>query len=170
MKKPIIGYFGALADWLDYDLINSYKRPEYRLLIIGVDYDGSLQQLDNAPNIHYLGQKPYKILPNYRAWFDVSIIPFQTGKIADTTSPIKLFEYMALGTPIVTTDMKECRKYKSVLWAWNAHEFVQSIDRALELRHDKHYAEILIEEARANTWRARAECFDRAIQEVIANP
>jgi len=171
-KKPIIGYFGALAAWLDYDLVNSLakKRPEYQLLIIGVDYDGSLHQLDNAPNIHYLGQKPYKILPNYGAWFDVSIIPFQAGKIADTTSPIKLFEYMALGTPIVTTDMKECKKYKSVLWTRNAHEFIESIDRALELRHDRHYVEILNEEAKANTWRARAECFDRAIQKIIANP
>ena len=170
-KKPIIGYFGALAVWLDYDLINSLakKRPEYQLLIIGVDYDGSLHQLDNAPNIHYLGQKPYKILPNYGAWFDVSIIPFQAGKIADTTSPIKLFEYMALGTPIVTTDMKECKRYKSVLWTRNAQEFIESVDRALELRQDRLYLEILNEDARANTWQARAECFDRAIQDIVAN-
>ncbi|MGA7877617.1 MAG: glycosyltransferase, partial [Desulfoferrobacter sp.] len=169
--NPIVGYFGALAKWLDYDLLNllAKSRPKYELLIIGVDYDGSLQQLHSLPNVHYLGQKPYKILPNYGAWFDVSIIPFQAGEIADTTSPIKLFEYMALGTPIVTTDMKECKKYRSVLWAKNSQEFIESVDRALELREDRLYLEILNEDARANTWQARAECFDRAIQDIVAN-
>jgi len=76
---------------------------------------------------------------------------------------------MALGTPIVTTDMKECKKYKSVLWSKNSREFLELVDKALELKKDEHYIAILNEEARANTWQARAECFDRAIRKIAAN-
>jgi len=54
-------------------------------------------------------------LKYYLRRFDVATIPFQVNRVTNSTSPVKLFEYMAGGKPIVTTDMKECRKFQSVL-------------------------------------------------------
>ncbi len=167
--KPVVGYFGALAQWLDYDILNrvARERRDLNFVYIGVDYDGSLKALHRGENVHFLGKKPYPELPRYGTWFDVAVIPFSRGEIADTTSPIKLFEYMALGKPIVTTDMKECKRYRSVLWAGDAQGFMDALDRALRLREDSDYLALVDREARENTWDARAELFDRVVREIL---
>jgi len=168
-KRPVIGYYGALAKWIDYALINelALSRRDIEVVLIGMDYDGSVKRLEKRDNIHYLGTQPYDILPKYGIWFDVAIIPFVEGDIADTTSPLKLFEYMALGKPIVTTNMKECRRYESVLSAGSNKEFMEMIDRALILRNDEKYLRILDREARENTWLARAEMLDNILQSAL---
>lgn len=168
--NPIIGYYGALAKWIDYELINKLatSRPQYEIILIGWDFDGSINRLDKRDNIHYLGTKSYNILPLYGIWFDVAIIPFIEGELADSTSPIKLFEYMALGKPIVTTNMKECKRYKSVLAAQNYEEFLSMIDRALKLKDNEEYLKVLDGEARENTWEKRAEEYDEIVQSIIS--
>ncbi len=169
--RNVIGYYGALADWIDYGLINrlAEERPELEIVLIGWDYDkrGSFKQLAKKGNIHYLGPKDYSILPQYGIWFDVAMIPFIPGKIADATSPLKLFEYMAMGKPIVTTDMKECRKYGPVLTAKSHEDFIALIDRALKLKDDAEYLSLLDKEAQENRWDKRTEAFDRAVQALM---
>jgi glycosyltransferase involved in cell wall biosynthesis len=64
---------------------------------------------------------------------------------------------MAMGKPIVTTDMPECRKYKSVLIGRNHEEFIKKIDKALSLRDDREYKKILKKEAEANSWESKAK-------------
>ena len=167
--NPIIGYHGALAKWFDYELVKEMakKRPNYEIVLIGWDYDGSIrnQRLKRFKNIHYLGIKKYPILPKYAVWFDVATIPFVLNKITESASPIKIFEYMALGKPIVTTDLRECRKYKSVLIGKDYEDFIEKVDKALELRDDPAYLELLDKEAKENTWEDRARKIDEAIQE-----
>lgn len=167
--KPIIGYFGALAKWFDYGLVAALaaKRPDYEIALIGPDYDGSLyaHHLDKIANLSLLGTVDYKLLPRFACWFDVATIPFQINEITESTSPIKLFEYMALGHPIVTTDMPECRKYRSVLVGKDADHFIEQIDRALKLRGDPSYRMLLRQEAEQNSWASKAG----AIVEVLEN-
>jgi len=164
---PVIGYFGAFASWVDYPLIKKLaaERPGYEIVLIGWDWDGLFkdQELEKYPNIHYLGVKKYSVLPQYAIWFDVSMIPFVKSKITRATSPVKLFEYMALGNPIVTTEMPECMKYQSVLIGRDHEEFIRKIDLALEYREDKEYIASLDKEARENTWTARAVVIDKII-------
>lgn len=106
-NKPIIGYYGALATWFDYDLLKylAKQRPEYNFVLLGIKYDGSFDEANLAEykNIHFLGAKDYFILPNYAKNFSVCTIPFLINSITNATSPVKLFEYMALEKPIVTT-------------------------------------------------------------------
>jgi hypothetical protein len=85
------------------------------------------------------------------------MIPFKINEITKSTSPIKLFEYMALHKPIVTTAMPECKKYKSVMTANTEEEFALNIDSALKLKTDKKHIELLDKEAKANTWEAKAK-------------
>ncbi len=167
-NRPVVGYFGALASWIDYELLNKIsKLLDIELVLIGMDYDGSINRLEMRDNVHYLGVIPYRKLPEYAVHFDVAIAPFSPGEIAATTSPIKIFEYMALGKPVVTTEMEECKNYRSILIAKNHEEFLQLIKKALTMRDDKAYLALLDKEARENTWEARAKHFDEVVQKIV---
>lgn len=159
--KKIIGYYGAIAPWLDYDLIHetAKRHPEYELVFIGVDYDGALAKLDTSfKNIHYLGAKKQSELPSYAVHFDCAIIPFMPGDIAKSTSPIKLFEYMALGLPTVCTkDLNECVGYKYVYVAKNASDFEKFLQEAIGQSRDNNVKKELLAQAENNTWEYRAK-------------
>lgn len=168
-SKPIIGYYGALARWFDYQLLKDLARlrPEYEFVLIGPDYDGTLKHTDmlETPNIHWLGVVPYKELPRYLEFFDVATIPFIVNEITHATSPLKLFEYMAAEKPVVITPMRESMQYPCVLVGENANVFAEKIDLALHLRSDPSYLTQLRQTAIENTWEQRAEQILRAVEE-----
>ncbi len=170
-NKPIIGYYGALASWFDYDLIKylAEKRKDYNIVLIGVKYDSSLEDanLDKYGNIHYLGCMDYSILQYYANKFSVCTIPFIINSITKATSPVKLFEYMALGKPIVTTAMHECKKYESVMIANDREEFVKLIDKSIKMniKNDKNYFEQLDKDAKQNTWNKKSQKIIELIEE-----
>jgi glycosyltransferase involved in cell wall biosynthesis len=167
--KPVIGYYGALAAWFDYPLLDSLcsLRPDLEFLLIGPDYDGSLPPaLLERSNLHWLGVKPYTELPDYLRHIAVAMIPFQLNDITHSTSPLKLFEYMAGGKPVIITPMEESMRTPGVLVASDGHSFSQQIDRALQLRHDPTYLGQLDQVARQNTWDIRA----RQILDALAAP
>lgn len=159
--RPIIGYYGAISPWLDYDLIHyaAQQRPQYDFAYIGVDYQNSLKKLNTKiSNISYLGPKEYLELPKYSAHFDCAIIPFNTGEIAKGTSPVKLFEFMAMGLPTVgTKDLRECKGYKHVYLSKDYEDFVKLLDRAVAEKQDAAAREELFAQSEANSWAKRAE-------------
>lgn len=170
MMKPIIkkgnkiiGYFGALASWFDYELIEhvAKKRTDIEIVLIGLDYDGSMKKskLTHYDNVHYLNVIPYKELPLYGQWFDVTIIPFILNDVTRSTSPIKLFEYMSLGKPTVSTSLPECKKYKHVLIGNNQTEFLNQLEKALIYSDDPKYQGKIKEEAQLYTWNEKAKAF-----------
>lgn len=162
-KKPIIGYYGALASWFDYDLVKKLakERPDINIVLIGIKYDNSFDEskIDEIKNIHYIGSVNYNDLPKYAVFFDVCTIPFVLNDITVATNPLKAFEYMALKKTIITTAMKECKKYKSIFIANNAEEFITLTDKALKInkKNNKDYYELLKKEALDNTWSKKAE-------------
>lgn len=165
-KKPIIMYYGALAKWFDYDLIKKLAHSnKYSIVLFGIKYDESFDEaMNNEKNIYFMGPRDYKVLKEYAKHADVLTIPFVINNITLATSPVKIFEYMALHKPIVTTDMPECRKYKSVFIGHNHDEFIKKIDEALKLKNDKKYIALLDKEARENDWSKKA----KAIIDLIA--
>lgn len=165
-KKPIIMYYGALAKWFDYDLIKKLAHTKkYSIVLFGIKYDESFDEaMNNEKNIYFMGPRDYKVLKEYAKCADVLTIPFVINNITLATSPVKIFEYMALHKPIVTTDMPECRKYKSVFIGHNHDEFIKKIDEALKLKNDKKYIALLDKEARENDWSKKA----KAIIDLIA--
>lgn len=160
--KPIIGYYGALATWFDYDLVKKLakERPEYNIVFLGIKYDGAFDEahLEEYNNIYFLGSREYKVLPYYAKEFTICTIPFLINSITNATSPVKLFEYMALDKPIVTTAMPECKKYESVMIANNHEEFINLVDKAVKMNknENKDYYDILKKEALENTWSEKA--------------
>ena len=108
-------------------------------------------------NIYFLGSRDYKVLKNYAYHADILSIPFQINDITRSTSPVKLYEYMALNKPIITTNMNECTKYKSVLIGKNHKDFIAKLDEALKLKKDKNYISLENKEAKENDWSIKAK-------------
>jgi GT2 family glycosyltransferase len=157
--RPVIGYYGALARWFDYDLVRqaAQKHPDWDFVLIGPNHDHTLlaSNILSLPNIHWLGAREYSQLPGYLRHFSVATIPFLVNDITLATSPIKLFEYMAARKPIVTSDMPECRKYPGVLVARDTKEYIDHLESALTLTHDSAYLAQLYRTAQENTWEVR---------------
>ena len=165
--RKVIGYFGALAAWIDYQLLKSIAETNVDkvILLIGHKYDNQFDAnyLNHYDNIILLRPVSYKILPNYAQYFDISIIPFLINETTLATSPLKLFEYMALGKPIISTALPECKKYQSALIANNYTEFNNLIEMALNYPQNHSYFSILKNEASKNTWEARASIIVKAL-------
>ena len=167
-KKTNLCYYGALAKWFDYDLIKEIaKTDKYNIILFGIKYDESYDEnIKNEKNIYFMGPRDYKILKNYAKKMDILCVPFKINNITRATSPVKLFEYMALEKPIVTTDMNECRKYKSVLIGKNHKDFLKKLEEATKLEKDKEYIKLLQKEAKENDWSNKAKAI---IEEISKN-
>ncbi len=157
--KPMICYYGALAAWLDYELIRELAESgKYSVVLFGVKYDGTFDRmLRGVPGVDYLGPRNYRVLKYYARKADVLLLPFLVNDITRSASPVKLFEYMALQKPIVSTDIDECRNYQSVLIGKDHTDFLRQIDRALLLGGDDGYLALIDAEARANDWSEKAK-------------
>ena len=96
-NKPIIGYYGALAKWFDYDLVEkiALKHKDWNIILIGIDYDDSFKKhkyFKYLSNVYYLGTKNYKDLIKYGNCCDVLTIPFVINELTLSTSAVKVFE------------------------------------------------------------------------------
>lgn len=157
--KPIVCYYGALAKWFDYELIKKIDATDrYSVVLFGIKYDESFDEnMGDTKNVYFMGPRDYKVLKNYAKKCDILVIPFKINDITRATSPVKVFEYMALHKPIVTTDMNECRKYESILIGKDHDDFINRLDKAVELRENKEYIELLDKEAKENDWSMKAK-------------
>ena len=158
LGKPIVCYYGALAKWFDYELVRKVAATgKYAVVLFGMKYDESFDdRLKGAKNVYFLGPRSYDVLKYYARACDVLTIPFLVNDITRSTSPVKVFEYMAMHKPIVTTDMNECRKYDSVLIGKTHEEFITLLDKAMTLQNDPEYMAQLDRDARSNDWFMKA--------------
>lgn len=165
--KINICYYGALAKWFDYNLIKKVaKTNKYNIILFGIKYDESYDiNINKEENIYFMGPRDYKVLKNYASLCDVLIIPFVLNDITKSTSPVKIFEYMALHKPIVTTDMLECRKYESVYIGKNQKDFLEKLEEAYKNKNNKKYIKLLDKEAQKNDWMYKAKAIIDKIKE-----
>ena len=159
-NKPIIVYYGALENCFYYFFLKKINDSnKYTVVLFGVKYDSSFDDnnIGELKNVYFLGQKDYKILKYYARECDILTIPFKINEITESTSPLKIYEYMALHKPIVITDLRECREFESVLIGKDHEEFLEKLDEAYSLKNDKKYIELLDKEARVNDWSVKAK-------------
>ncbi len=148
INRPIIGYAGKIQDRIDVDLVNYLIRnlPQASFVFIGqkVNKD-TLNALLRHKNIYYLGDKHYSLLPQYLSYFDIGIIPHKISALTASMDPLKLYEYLAAGKPVVTTNIAGVDVFKDVITiARTKEEFLEGIKKYIqELSQDAGLAEKL---------------------------
>lgn len=133
IKKPVIGFFGLLSEWVDLELIQkvALQYSDATVLLVGrVSADVSL--FPTIKNVSVIGFREFEVLPAYLRIFDVCIIPFHLTELVDAVDPTKLREYLCAGKPVVTTNFREARKFGDLIYIGRNHdEFIQEVGRAL---------------------------------------
>ena len=166
MKSPVIGYYGAIAEWFDLQVLERalFARPEWTFVLIGHVSDARIHELNRYPNLKLLGEKPYNDLPSYLSGFDVCIIPFQRTPLTEATNPVKVYEYMASGKPIVARRLPELEEYEKDLSLYERPEdFIVYVERAL-----KEDSESLRKKrqdiAASNRWEQRVDAYHELME------
>lgn len=165
--KPVIGYFGAISEWFDIDLIVEAAQayPEYDFVLIGSTYLCDIKAAQTIKNIHFIGEIPYSELKGYLYAFDVCLIPFKLTELIHYTNPVKLYEYFASGKPVVATAMPELLLVKEhVSIAEDTESFINKIKQALESKDDPAGIQSRKEFALKNQWSNRVEKLEETIK------
>ncbi len=169
IPKPRIGYVGALSDSkVDFALVREVAkaRTDWQWVFIGAEREGQhsplVDSLRALPNVHFLGDKPYAVLPDYLRGIDVGTLPTLINEYTHSMFPMKYFEYLAAGVPIVSTPLEFTRHNQSGLRiAKGASDFEQAITVQLGRgRFDATEADVLVGE---NTWANRLKKMLRLI-------
>lgn len=168
LSRPIIGYYGAISDWFDTELVAAMARlkPDWCFVLIGSTFGANLAPFTGLKNVHLLGEKPYRELPVYLHAFDACIIPFKRKPLTEATNPVKFYEYLSAGKPVISVPLPEVALYeaeKLVYLASTPEEFIEKIDLALQ----ENRAEMVAARqrfAQQNTWEERFARIEPAIQ------
>ncbi len=166
VKHPIVGYIGAIEAWVDLDLIHyvAHVHHDWSLILIGPVHT-NINKLKEENNIYLLGVKDHSIISTYISLFDVCLIPFKINNLTNYVNPIKLYEYCAMGKPVVATNLRELKKYSSICRLSKTYdEFVSNIERSLKEDTDFDRQK-RIEFASHNTWGNRV----KTIKEIISS-
>nr|MCH9654413.1 glycosyltransferase [Planctomycetota bacterium] len=167
--KPVIGYFGAISEWFDIELVIKAAQayPEYDFVLIGSTYLCDTAKAKTVPNIHFIGEVPYADLKGYLYAFDVCLIPFKLTDLIYYTNPVKLYEYLAAGKPVVATAMPELLLVKEhVFVAQDTASFISKIQQALESKDDVSGIKSRQEFALKNQWSNRVEKLEKTIESI----
>ena len=133
--RRIIGYYGAIAEWFDIDLVRTIalEHPDCLILLVGNDTVGAQKVLADLPNVEFTGEVPYATLPFYLHAFDVCLLPFKVIPLTLATNPVKVYEYLAAGKPVVCVDLPEVGQFGDLVSrACSTDDFVALVGASLQ--------------------------------------
>ncbi|MFN3730476.1 MAG: glycosyltransferase [Fimbriimonadaceae bacterium] len=157
--RKVIGYYGAIAEWFDLDLVRAVAtaHPDHLVLLVGNDTVGASTALANLANVQFTGEVPYVDLPFWLHGFDVCLLPFKVTPLTLATNPVKVYEYLAAGKPVVAVQLPEMAQFGDlVATAGDVDGFVAAVSAALRSEPDAD-AEARRAFAAEQTWEHRAE-------------
>lgn len=161
--KKIVGYFGSLSDWLDIESIEyaANNNPDIIFVFIGKINSKLVRKLYRYQNIFLLGEIKYKDLAGYLAYFDVCLIPFIINDLIHNTDPVKFYEYISAGKPVLTNTLPELEKYRNICYMYKTpNSFNRKLLKALEENDSKIVTKRKII-AKYNSW-------DKRVKEIIS--
>ena len=151
--RPRVVFVGALDAWVDFDAIAHLgeRLPQASVLIFG---PGKPKSRGYPANVHFLGVYPYRGLPNLLRHCDVGIVPFVRGDLTHAMSPLKLFEYLAVGLATVATRLDEIEASESPALLYDTlDEFADAVESVLDGNPGGRLGRI--EFAQRHTWSQR---------------
>jgi glycosyltransferase involved in cell wall biosynthesis len=172
LPQPRLGVSGTLDNRIDVDLLKNlaYSHPEWHLVLIGQVRSKRIhiKHLHSLPNLHLLGRRQFEDLPAMLNGMDVLLIPYVRNELTEYISPIKLYEYLAIGKPIVSTDLPGVRPLSPwVSLASDQPGFARAVQDAL----NQDTPQMFFERRRAaqeHTWEARIDLMWAVLNEALS--
>jgi len=138
------------------------KRPDWDFVLVGSTFSADVSKLERLPNVSLPGEKPYAEIPTWLAGFDVALIPFKRVPLTEATNPVKAYEILAAGKPLVAVPLPEIQAMAPhVRFAATPDDFIREIGAALAEPATEQDARRAF--ARENTWEKRFEAFSSAV-------
>lgn len=135
VPRPRVVYVGAIDHWFEtsWVLAAAKAMPEAQFVLAG-PASTDLAALKARPNVRLLQSIDYDQVPGLLRHADVGIVPFDDSPLVQAVSPIKVYEYLAAGLPVVARGWEELRRARlPVAQAGSAEEFVEHLRAALRL-------------------------------------
>jgi len=178
IPRPRIGFFGVIDERFNIDLLEAVaeKRTDWHFVMVGPTERIDPVILPKEPNIHFTGIKDYKELPAYLAGWNVAMIPFQLNETTKYISPTKTPEFLAAGTPVVSTSIHDIvypyGEKKFVRIADTPDEFVCAIEELLKFEKMEWIKEVdtfLATRSWDDIWKQMKEIMDRTLEKKSIN-
>ncbi|MGQ9512174.1 glycosyltransferase [Thermodesulfitimonas sp.] len=170
LPRPRLCFVGVIQEWVDTALLAymARERPGWSLILIGPVAPGiQLHGLDQMPNVFLLGRKPKEVLPNYLKGCDVCLNVFRPSALTANVSPLKFYEYLASGRPVVSTDMPAVREFADIVAvAKDGPGFVRAVEETLTLENEARQRERLLR-VQEHSWEARVAFMEEKIVEAL---
>jgi glycosyltransferase involved in cell wall biosynthesis len=165
----VIGYVGGWHRHVSVDMLIAMvrARPKWSWVFVGSS-EVSLKDFVDLPNVFILGQRPHRELARYIRSFDVCIVPYRRSAYTETVVPSKINEYLAMGKPVVSTNLPPVCDFNNrhqVIITTEEHsdEFLRGIDQALSLGDDQELIARRRAVARQADWDSRLESMSELI-------
>ncbi len=165
IPEPRIGYIGFINSRFDTELFEvlADRHPEWSFVVVGplMGVEAQIAKLRQKKNVHFLGGRTRQQLPAYLKGFDVCTIPYVRNTLSESIFPLKLFEYLGAGRPVVTTPLPELKPFTRYLRMGASHEeFIRALELSLAQPLSPATNEFLAE----NSWDAKVELLERIIR------
>ncbi|KEY91744.1 putative glycosyltransferase [Candidatus Photodesmus blepharus] len=160
--KPIAGFYGSLSNWIDYKMLNEVAREkqDWNFVFIGPQ-KLRYSKLPTYDNVYYLGTKTHQQLPQYSQHWDVSLLPFKTNKQILTCSPLKLMEYLAVESTIISTHFPALEPFRNYI---NIVRNSKEMSQALSNFHKQKKSSRNVVEK--DTWEKRSAFVNQILEQI----
>lgn len=171
--RQIIGYYGAIAEWFDLDLIEAVAKqhPDCCVLLIGSDTVNAKSRLAKLNNVTLTGEVCYDQLPRYLHSFAVCLLPFKIIPLTLATNPVKAYEYLSAGKPVVAVDLPEMAQFDGLMYrAADNDAFLAAVRYVLSQREPDSLLQNRKIFAQGQTWQHRTETLIQHVESTARDP
>jgi len=170
-NKKKIGYIGTISEWLDLELIKNFalKHKNVEFYLYGpIDKSVDVNSYKTMQNIFFEGVKPYSSLPSILSEIDIAIMPFKVTDLIKSVNPVKIYEYLAMGKPVLAVHYPEMIKFGDLIETYDsALDFEEILLRMLTVEHNVNDINRKVEFARMNSWDERISILDLHIKKLV---
>jgi glycosyltransferase involved in cell wall biosynthesis len=171
IPTPRLGVVGMHDSRLDIDALETLAQsdPSWHIVLIGPIKPGQVDEarLRRLPNIHLLGEKPRAELAGYLKGLAVALVPYRPGELTRNIFPLKLFEYLAAGVPVVVSGLPELERFAGTIGVSGGPRDYPGLVREAIAQDGPEKRAARVALAAQNTWDHRVEEISALVEEAL---